>query len=134
MQNGFTTGLLSVHLCLYTTNLALVHLNPVKNHGTPLPCLFKLDFSIFDDLKTEGEMFFYFLATHTPLHTSRSNASAARWLRFIAQSDWTKTLILSENHLHRFLTEYGEYYNNACPHHVIVQRFIISIPRQEQRT
>jgi hypothetical protein len=37
-------------------------------------------------------------------------------------------LILNENHLHRVLQEYGEYYNHARPHQGLNQHFPIFWP------
>jgi putative transposase len=65
---------------------------------------------------------------NTPYRAPKANAYAKRWVRSIREECLDHILVLNENHLHRVLTEFGEYYNNARPHHGLGQRFPVSGP------
>jgi transposase InsO family protein len=54
------------------------------------------------------------------------NAYAERRVRSIREECLDHILVLNENHLHRVLREYGEYYNNARPHQGLGQHFPVS--------
>jgi putative transposase len=65
---------------------------------------------------------------HTPYRAPRANAFAERWVRSVREECLDLVLVLNENHLHRVLREYGEYYNHARPHQGIGQHFPVSGP------
>lgn len=47
-------------------------------------------------------------------------------VRSIREECLDHILVLNENHLHRVLREYGEYYNHARPHQGLGQHFPVS--------
>ena len=53
---------------------------------------------------------------NTPYQAPKANAYAERWVRSTCEECLDQILVLNENHLHRVLREYGEYYNTARPH------------------
>jgi len=63
---------------------------------------------------------------NTPYRAPRANAYAERWVRSIREECLDHILVLNENHLHRVLREYGEYYNHARPHQGLGQHFPVS--------
>jgi putative transposase len=65
---------------------------------------------------------------HTPYRAPRANAYTERWVRSIREECLDHILILNENHLHRVLRKYGEYYNHARPHQGLGQHFPVSGP------
>jgi hypothetical protein len=65
---------------------------------------------------------------NTPYRAPRANAYAERWVRSIREECLDHILVLNENHLHRVLREYGEYYNTARPHQGLGQHFSVSGP------
>ena len=56
------------------------------------------------------------------------HAYAERWVGSIREECLDHIRVLNENHLHRVLREYGEYYNNARPHQGLGQHFPVSGP------
>ena len=58
----------------------------------------------------------------TPIQAPNANAFAERWIRSAREECLDKLLILGEDHLHRALTAYVDYYNHARPHQGIAQR------------
>jgi putative transposase len=65
---------------------------------------------------------------HTPYRAPRANAYAERWVRSIREECLDHILVLNENHLHRVLREYEEYYNHARPHQGLDHHFPLSGP------
>ena len=63
---------------------------------------------------------------NTPYRAPRANAYAEQWVRSIREECLDHILVLNENHLHRVLREYGEYYNHARPHQGLGQHFPVS--------
>jgi len=63
---------------------------------------------------------------NTPYRAPRANAYAERWVCTIREECLDHVLVLNENHLHRVLREYGEYYNHARPHQGLGQHFPVS--------
>jgi transposase InsO family protein len=57
----------------------------------------------------------------TPFHAPNANALAERRVRSVREECLDKLIILNERHLHRVLTEYTRYYNEARPHQGIDQ-------------
>ncbi|MEO8288772.1 MAG: integrase core domain-containing protein [Chloroflexota bacterium] len=68
----------------------------------------------------------------TPYRTPTANAFAERWVRSVREECLDKLVILNEAHLHRVLTEYVSYYNQARPHQGIEQRCPIPIERSQR--
>ncbi len=65
----------------------------------------------------------------TPYRTPVANAFAERWVRAVREEALDKLLIINQTHLHRVLTEYTGYDNQARPHQGIEQRCPIPIDR-----
>jgi putative transposase len=65
----------------------------------------------------------------TPCETPRANAACERFLGRVRREGLGRFLILSEQHVHRPVKEYQEYFGCARPHQGIGQ----SIPCQEER-
>ncbi|MDQ6645478.1 MAG: integrase core domain-containing protein [Chloroflexota bacterium] len=68
----------------------------------------------------------------TPYRTPTANAFAERWVRSVREECLDKLLIVNEAHLHRVLSEYVGYFNNARPHQGIEQRCPIPIESGHQ--
>jgi putative transposase len=49
---------------------------------------------------------------HTPCQAPKTNGIAERWVRSVREECLDKILVLNDNHLHRVLKEYGQYYNH----------------------
>ncbi len=58
----------------------------------------------------------------TPYQAPNANAFAERWVRSVREECVDKILIVNEGHLHRVLTAYVDYYNQARPHQGIDQQ------------
>ena len=65
----------------------------------------------------------------TPIQAPNANAVAERWIRSVREECLDKVLILGDRHLHRVLTAYVGYYNQARPHQGIEQRCPIRLKR-----
>ncbi len=52
----------------------------------------------------------------TPVRAPNANAFAERWVRSVREECLDRIVILGEQHLHRVLTTYVDYYNHARPH------------------
>ena len=65
----------------------------------------------------------------TPVRAPNANAFAERWVRSVREECLDRLLIFGEGHLHRVLTEYVGYYNQARPHQGIDQQCPVPLPR-----
>ena len=69
---------------------------------------------------------------HTPFQAPKANSFAERWVRSVREECLDHILIINQNHLHRVLKEYVNYYNHHRPHQGIHQQFPISGPRHNR--
>jgi len=58
----------------------------------------------------------------TPVRAPNATAFAERWVRSVREECLDRLLIFRDRHLHRVLTEYVIYYNQARPHQGIAQQ------------
>jgi transposase InsO family protein len=63
---------------------------------------------------------------HTPYQAPKANGIAERWVRSVREEYLDKILVLKDNHLHRVLKEYTQYYNHDRPHQGLGQHFPVS--------
>jgi putative transposase len=63
---------------------------------------------------------------HPSYRAPRANAYAERWVRSVREKCLDKILILNDNHLHRVLKGYAQYYNHDRPHQGLGQHFPVS--------
>lgn len=66
----------------------------------------------------------------TPYRAPKANAVAERWIRSLREECLDRLLIVNERHLHRVVSEYVKFYNEARPHQGIDQQIPLS---SEQR-
>lgn len=69
---------------------------------------------------------------HTPFQSPKANSFAERWVRSVREECLDHILIINQNHLHRILKEYVNYYNHHRPHQGIQQQFPISGSRHNR--
>jgi len=69
---------------------------------------------------------------HTPFQAPKANSFAERWVRSMREECLDHILIINQNHLHRVLKEYVNYYNHHRPHQGIQQQFPILGPRHNR--
>jgi len=69
---------------------------------------------------------------HTPYQAPKANSCAERWVRSVREECLDHILIINQNHLHRVVKEYVNYYNHHRPHQGIHQQFPISGPRHNR--
>jgi len=60
---------------------------------------------------------------HTPYQAPKANGIAERWVRSVREKRLDKILVLNDNHHHRVLKEYAQYYNHDRPHQGLGQHF-----------
>ena len=63
---------------------------------------------------------------HTPYQAPKANGIAERWVRSICEECLDRILVLNDNHLHRVLKEYAQYYNHDRPYQGLGQHFPVS--------
>jgi transposase InsO family protein len=61
----------------------------------------------------------------TPYRAPKANAFAERWVRSLREECLDHLLILNEHHLHRIVSEYVRFYNQARPHQGLGQHIPI---------
>ena len=69
---------------------------------------------------------------HIPFQAPKANSFAKHWVRSVREECLDHILIINQNHLHRVLKEYVNYYNHHRPHQGIDQQFPISEPKHNR--